>query len=464
MEENKKKKNIKKSIIIGLLVGLIIGGIGTVSYAMFTYSRSGLETNQLITGDIWMRYVDTNNVIDLQNAMPSSSYTGGDYFEFDITGRNTYNSPIYYEIVINHGTVPNNKTEANRIADEFLRFRLVTVTNDTESSDLLTVSPAVNQYYNIDNERIYVGQIAGGGANASETTTKYRLYCWIDNSVGIGSDYTQSEWNDLFASIRVDVNGDLTAKTIPTRTLITYNVDGGSKFPSKKQIATDATTYGTLAEPTKDGYDFDGWYSDQELTTKVESTTTYTNGTSATTLYAKWNEPLPTIDSCPGCVFTFSVSNISYNSVISSNYYDINYKNYTTQNGRFAFLGLVLNETTKAVEKIYSCACLGNYGCTGGAFCIEGTSDSSRRNELFTYNSNLLDTIYDNCDTRVVQYSGTYYECSGQQSSVSTTGTSSVVWAQGPTGRTNCRSDSSGGSCACETWDGWNNKWISTSC
>ena len=353
MEENKKKKNIKKSIIIGLLVGLIIGGIGTVSYAMFTYSRSGLENNQLITGDIWMRYVDTNNVIDLQNAMPSSSYTGGDYFEFDITGKNTYNSPIYYEIVINHGTVPNNKTEANRIADEFLRFRLVTVTNNTESSDLLTVSPAVNQYYNIDNERIYVGTIAGGGANASQTTTKYRLYCWIDNSVGIGLDYTQSEWNDLFASIRVDVNGDLTAKTIPTRTLITYNVDGGTKYPSKKQIATDATTYGTLASPTKDGYTFGGWYSDQGLTTKVEPTTTYTNGTSATTLYAKWNEPLI---NCPGphCVYAFNDTNKTFGDSLGTINVDY-YSNYTDiPDSPQHFLGYVLNNNG-TIKESYVC-------------------------------------------------------------------------------------------------------------
>ena len=48
------------------------------------------------------------------------------------------------------------------------------------------------------------------------------------------------------------------------------------------------STYGTLETPTKTGYDFAGWYLDQELTKKVESNTTI-DTSSNHTLYAKWN-------------------------------------------------------------------------------------------------------------------------------------------------------------------------------
>lgn len=39
--------------------------------------------------------------------------------------------------------------------------------------------------------------------------------------------------------------------------------------------------------PTKDGYDFDGWYSDSEFTTKV--TEIADTATGDKTVYAKWN-------------------------------------------------------------------------------------------------------------------------------------------------------------------------------
>ena len=41
-----------------------------------------------------------------------------------------------------------------------------------------------------------------------------------------------------------------------------------------------------LPVPTRDGYTFEGWYSDSGLTTKVTNTTKFLNETS--TLYAKW--------------------------------------------------------------------------------------------------------------------------------------------------------------------------------
>ena len=390
--------NNKKKIILGSIIGVLVGTLLGTTYAMFTYERGGTTNSKLIAGDIYMKYKDTNREINLSNAMPSATYEGGDYFEFEITGKNTSNKTIYYELLLNHGGLPTSGTytETNRIADEFLRFRLVEVTGTTEGNDLLTTT----QYYNIDNERIYVGTIPGGGASAQETTTKYRLYCWIDNSLGIGVDYTQEEWNNLFASIGVNVNGDFTVKTLPTRTLITYNANGGKVLPSKRQVLTTATTYGSLATPTKAGFEFGGWYSDQGLTTKVESTTTYINGTSATTLYAKWNQQqsVGTIASCPGCEYFYSSTLFNYGqdgvtrdellqeaagigAIFSSDYRDL-------IQDRDYFLGLKFNGNI--VEKAYACGIENNT-----PFCIEG-SDGSKQSDNF----DVLTEIFDDemCD------------------------------------------------------------------
>lgn len=67
--------------------------------------------------------------------------------------------------------------------------------------------------------------------------------------------------------------------------MVTFDTDGGSEVPSQ------TVAYGGLAieptAPTKDGYTFDNWYKDAELTTLFDFMTETI--TANTTIYAKWN-------------------------------------------------------------------------------------------------------------------------------------------------------------------------------
>ncbi len=66
---------------------------------------------------------------------------------------------------------------------------------------------------------------------------------------------------------------------------LTFEPNGGSKISSVSKVsgtAVDLSGY----KPTRDGYDFAGWYSDTALTTKVTSVTL----TKSITVYAKWTE------------------------------------------------------------------------------------------------------------------------------------------------------------------------------
>ena len=278
MEKNKQKRNL---LIIGIMALVI--AISGVTYAFFTYSNTG-RNQELVTGDIWMHYKESNT-LTLSNMFPSENFS--EYFEFTVEGKNTSNKDIYYEIVIDHGDEVSGKT---RIADEYLKFKLVEVINETEGNDLLLT----NQYYKVDKERVYVRKIDGDGANAERITHKYRLYVRIDeNTVITGGnttgDYSQEEWNNLYASIKVNVAGDFTVKTVEPKILVTYNANGGRVRPSKKQLTASNTTYGPLATPTRDGYEFIGWYTDPTNGTLVTNETSF-NGTS-TILYAHWGKP-----------------------------------------------------------------------------------------------------------------------------------------------------------------------------
>ena len=69
---------------------------------------------------------------------------------------------------------------------------------------------------------------------------------------------------------------------------ITFNANGGEVDPSTKSIS-NGSLYGILPVPTKRGYTFIGWYSDEELTEGVGPDTLVTKK-EAHTLYAKYVE------------------------------------------------------------------------------------------------------------------------------------------------------------------------------
>ena len=160
------------------------------------------------------------------------------YFEFDITGKNTNTKGnVAYNIAITHGDEPtieeeNEETTLERITDNFIRFRLVEVIDDEE-----TILVNNKSYGTINNTTIY-SNIISKNTN-EEIGYTYRLYMWIDESVVIGNtidaNYTMEEWSNLFASIKVNVNGKyqegevLTEKIknkLGTEGLVAVNTEG----------------------------------------------------------------------------------------------------------------------------------------------------------------------------------------------------------------------------------------------
>lgn len=107
---------------------------------------------------------------------------------------------------------------------------------------------------------------------------------------------------------------------------------------------------GTLPTPTKQGYTFDGWYTDnQQYTTQVSDTTIVTGNME---LYAKWNEIIDNLDYVfylPGKC-TFNGSSVSMSSSTNDCISTINPTgsdiNYVTSNKNFIDTGVDLYSHT----------------------------------------------------------------------------------------------------------------------
>ena len=69
---------------------------------------------------------------------------------------------------------------------------------------------------------------------------------------------------------------------------ITFNANGGTLNEENSKKVTYTKSYGTLPEPTKEGYVFTGWYTEQVNGNRIDSSSIL-DKPEAKTLYAHWN-------------------------------------------------------------------------------------------------------------------------------------------------------------------------------
>ncbi|MCW3805495.1 InlB B-repeat-containing protein [Plebeiibacterium marinum] len=68
---------------------------------------------------------------------------------------------------------------------------------------------------------------------------------------------------------------------------VVFNTNGGSEVESQYFLEGESYTVSTPSTPIKTGYIFEGWYSDEALTSAFDFSASVTTGT---TIYARWND------------------------------------------------------------------------------------------------------------------------------------------------------------------------------
>ena len=134
----------------------------------------------------------------------------------------------------------------------------------------------------------------GGGGSGyignSLLTDKY-MYCYnctTSNDVNTKTYTTTNVSGTPTADYAKSGSGAARITFVSTTTLkLTYNNNGGSGCTTKSVIAGE--TYGELCTPIREGYRFDGWYTEESEGTEVTSTTAVSS-TSDHTIYAHWTK------------------------------------------------------------------------------------------------------------------------------------------------------------------------------
>ena len=206
----KKKENI---IIIVVLVVMILAIVG-VSYAAFSFSRTGSKVNTITTGSITMTYTETDNTINLTGALPTTDKTGktrltdGEYFDFTVSSKIAGDVNINYEISAKDVTTSERKIDGSNI-----KLYLTRLTDDGEE-ELMTP-----ETYNEEaSSNSYTGRPSGemslytSSMNSSESNN-YRLRMWVSE------DYNpQGDGGGLTFSVQINVYGRAGDKYVPLTT------------------------------------------------------------------------------------------------------------------------------------------------------------------------------------------------------------------------------------------------------
>ena len=163
------------------------------------------QTNQTSLYNDNLEFFLNNNIIEYKDILTEEDL---EYFEFTIDGRNEYQEKdIKYEIKLTYGENTTGKTI--KLADKYLRFSLVEIKDADKIIRLHDVS-----YEDLSEVSIYKEEIRRG----EEINRTYRLYMWVSNEVKLGNTenatYSLDDWEKVYASIKVNVEGDFLEKTV----------------------------------------------------------------------------------------------------------------------------------------------------------------------------------------------------------------------------------------------------------
>lgn len=203
------------------------------------------------------------------------------------TGKNTYTDGTALS-----GTgklrITSNSGTASSTGVRISKVEIYTAGSTTTYSDYIT---------QCDNSKAMISYDYNGGTGTctSGTVTKGDNYV-ICSEGPSRTGYTFNGWSDGTNTYgtgetitNVQANITLTAQWQANIYTITFDANGGSVTPTTVDYTYDGAVV-AMPTPTRDGFRFEGWYTEQTGGTKWEDVGNTNKPTSNITLYAHWSE------------------------------------------------------------------------------------------------------------------------------------------------------------------------------
>ena len=193
-----KEKNSSKQVLLSVLgVAILVVAVVGVSFAAFSYSKTGEKVNTITTGSITMNYAETTNGINLTNALPMSDDQGKalsgntdgqeEYFDFTVSANITGTTTIDYVITATkepESTLPDTAvkvylTDMDSSDSQLLAPTKVSALPQTNATDTQNTGAPADQYKLHEN------------TFTSTNSRNYRLRMWVaDDYTGVDTAHT----------------------------------------------------------------------------------------------------------------------------------------------------------------------------------------------------------------------------------------------------------------------------------
>ena len=193
-----KEKNSSKQVLLSVLgVAILVVAVVGVSFAAFSYSKTGEKVNTITTGSITMNYAETTNGINLTNALPMSDEQGKalsgntdgqeEYFDFTVSANITGTTTIDYVITATkepESTLPDTAvkvylTDMDSSDSQLLAPTKVSALPQTNATDTQNTGAPAGQYKLHEN------------TFTSTNSRNYRLRMWVaDDYTGVDTAHT----------------------------------------------------------------------------------------------------------------------------------------------------------------------------------------------------------------------------------------------------------------------------------
>ena len=225
MNNNQSKQILLSVIGVAILVVAVVG----VSFAFFTYSRTGSQNNIITTGQITFVFQDGDS-INLTNHFPIATadglaLTGNDNVcTFSVTGNTTTGSSIAFAVWAVEGdsattlSLGEDYTTRYRDSEVFVNIQPnttlvanVSFTPATAAAEGKAISTLATSASNVganptNGKLLGTGTITGTGSDITRTFT---VRMWVDSSVvtvgETGATYTPAVYGTLYYTMKIAV-------------------------------------------------------------------------------------------------------------------------------------------------------------------------------------------------------------------------------------------------------------------